>query len=69
MKQTTTSDITTKDALATAFDLVQDRLNLISQRDQFERDLVEERMLLITGAILCKLLSDENKSDTTNTSN
>ena len=64
-----TEEVTTSKALATAFDLVQDRLNLISQRDLFERDLVEERMLLITGAILCKLLSDENKNDTTNTSN
>ena len=64
-----TEEVTTKDALATSFDLVQDRLNLISQRDHFERDPVEERMLLITGAILCKLLSDENKSDTTNESN
>ena len=64
-----TEEVTTSKALATAFDLVQDMLNLISQREHFERDAVEERMLLITGAILCKLLSDENKNDTTNTSN
>ena len=64
-----TEEVTTSKALATAFALVQDRLHLISQREHFERDAVEERMLLITGAILCKLLSDENKNDTTNTSN
>ena len=64
-----TEEVTTSKALATAFDLVEDRYHLISQRDQFERDPVEERMLLITGSILCKLLSDENKNDTTNTSN
>ena len=66
----TTNDIATSKALDIAFNLVQDRHKLISQRELFERDLVEERMLLIAGAILCKLISDENKNDdTTNTSN
>lgn len=66
----TTNDIATSKALDIAFNLVQDRHKLISQRELFERDLVEERMLLIAGAILCKLISDENKNDdTTNKSN
>jgi hypothetical protein len=46
---------TTREALAIAISEVLRRYNFISQRQWPDRDLTEERMLLIAGAILYKI--------------
>ena len=56
----------TKEALEVAFNEVINRYNLITSKEWREwntRDEAEERMLLISGAILCKLKGGNTPPD------
>jgi hypothetical protein len=63
MPDLTPGDMETRKALEIAFNQVESRYKLISGREWYMRDQGEERMLLIAGAILCKLKASKDTGE------